>query len=253
MPVRFETSTEDPWLNGVLIRPASPLRATSSSRCWAGTRLPIEPASLDRLAARRRAVSAADGRAPRMRGEQRHQHQGEEPHDVEVEPVGDAELQRDQDRGASAATSTSPAPRARTATRTASADRGALDQVLLKPRPPHSPQIENGDRALGLVGDRSRQNARRSALSSTGSMADDDRGGEGDDVGGERRAGAAGVPAPRRNSGAERQRRELGQPGQRGGDPAGRRPSRSRSSASTTQQRDQRVVAVGVSAYSVNG
>jgi metallophosphoesterase (TIGR00282 family) len=29
MPVRFETSTEDPWLNGVLIRAAEPMRATA--------------------------------------------------------------------------------------------------------------------------------------------------------------------------------------------------------------------------------
>ena len=29
MPVRFETSTEDPWLNGVIIRTAGPLRAES--------------------------------------------------------------------------------------------------------------------------------------------------------------------------------------------------------------------------------
>jgi hypothetical protein len=29
MPVRFQTSTEDPWLNGVLIRAAEPRRATA--------------------------------------------------------------------------------------------------------------------------------------------------------------------------------------------------------------------------------
>jgi metallophosphoesterase (TIGR00282 family) len=29
MPIRFETSTEDPWLNGVLIRTSGPLRASS--------------------------------------------------------------------------------------------------------------------------------------------------------------------------------------------------------------------------------
>jgi metallophosphoesterase (TIGR00282 family) len=29
MPVKFETSTEDPWLNGVLIRTAEPMRATA--------------------------------------------------------------------------------------------------------------------------------------------------------------------------------------------------------------------------------
>jgi calcineurin-like phosphoesterase len=29
MPVKFETSTEDPWLNAVLIRAQEPMRATS--------------------------------------------------------------------------------------------------------------------------------------------------------------------------------------------------------------------------------
>ena len=29
MPVRFETSNEDPWLNGVLITTDGPLRASS--------------------------------------------------------------------------------------------------------------------------------------------------------------------------------------------------------------------------------
>jgi hypothetical protein len=29
MPVRFETSTEDPWLNGVLITAEEPMRARS--------------------------------------------------------------------------------------------------------------------------------------------------------------------------------------------------------------------------------
>ena len=29
MPIRFETSTEDPWLNGVVIRSEEPLRASS--------------------------------------------------------------------------------------------------------------------------------------------------------------------------------------------------------------------------------
>ncbi len=29
MPVRFETSTEDPWLNGVMIRATEPMRATA--------------------------------------------------------------------------------------------------------------------------------------------------------------------------------------------------------------------------------
>jgi calcineurin-like phosphoesterase len=29
MPVRFETSTEDPWLNGVLITAGQPMRATA--------------------------------------------------------------------------------------------------------------------------------------------------------------------------------------------------------------------------------
>jgi calcineurin-like phosphoesterase len=27
MPVRFETSTEDPWLNGVVVRASEPMRA----------------------------------------------------------------------------------------------------------------------------------------------------------------------------------------------------------------------------------
>jgi 2',3'-cyclic-nucleotide 2'-phosphodiesterase len=29
MPIRFETSTEDPWLNGVIVRTAGPMRAAS--------------------------------------------------------------------------------------------------------------------------------------------------------------------------------------------------------------------------------
>ena len=29
MPIRFETSTEDPWLNGVIIRSEEPMRASS--------------------------------------------------------------------------------------------------------------------------------------------------------------------------------------------------------------------------------
>jgi hypothetical protein len=29
MPVKFETSTEDPWLNGVLVRAGEPMRATA--------------------------------------------------------------------------------------------------------------------------------------------------------------------------------------------------------------------------------
>jgi len=29
MPIRFETSSEDPWLNGVVIRAAEPMRATA--------------------------------------------------------------------------------------------------------------------------------------------------------------------------------------------------------------------------------
>jgi calcineurin-like phosphoesterase len=29
MPVKFETADEDPWLNGVLIEAAEPMRATS--------------------------------------------------------------------------------------------------------------------------------------------------------------------------------------------------------------------------------
>ena len=29
MPIRFETSTEDPWLNGVVIRAGEPMRAES--------------------------------------------------------------------------------------------------------------------------------------------------------------------------------------------------------------------------------
>jgi calcineurin-like phosphoesterase len=29
MPIKFETSTEDPWLNGVLIRAKEPMRAES--------------------------------------------------------------------------------------------------------------------------------------------------------------------------------------------------------------------------------
>ena len=42
MPIRFETSTEDPWLNGVLIRAAAqPLRATAIEQLL----LPADPGS----------------------------------------------------------------------------------------------------------------------------------------------------------------------------------------------------------------
>ena len=33
MPVRFQTSEEDPWLNGVLISCSQPCEPTRSSRC----------------------------------------------------------------------------------------------------------------------------------------------------------------------------------------------------------------------------
>ncbi len=70
MSVRFETSSDDPWLNGVVIRCVEAVAG-----------------GLHRPGAR--AVDA----------EQRDHQRPEEPHDVQVEPVGDAELEADQHGG----------------------------------------------------------------------------------------------------------------------------------------------------------
>ena len=61
--VRFETATEDPWLNGVLVEGDSDGRA-----------------SVD---------SAAAGSGGANSAEARHEHERDEPDDVEVEPVVD--------------------------------------------------------------------------------------------------------------------------------------------------------------------
>ena len=75
MPVRFETSEEDPWLMGVLIS----CSATASGR-------------LDRAGADATAGGGLSGVA--VAPEQGDHHEREEPGDVEVEPVFDAELRR---------------------------------------------------------------------------------------------------------------------------------------------------------------
>ncbi len=45
MPVRFETSTEDPWLMGVLVRCSTPLRADSIEQILMARPAPTRPAS----------------------------------------------------------------------------------------------------------------------------------------------------------------------------------------------------------------
>jgi len=45
MPVRFETSTEDPWLMGVLVRCSTPLRADSIEQILMARPAPARPAS----------------------------------------------------------------------------------------------------------------------------------------------------------------------------------------------------------------
>ena len=99
MPVRFETSTEDPWLNGVLITAAERADAGGGDRAGARARArssqadqPADPhAHRRRLRAGRAPAAARRGRRRSgMAGEQRHHHQREEPHDVGVQPVVDA-------------------------------------------------------------------------------------------------------------------------------------------------------------------
>ena len=72
MPQRYDSSDEDPWLMAVVIRTA-------------GRRAPVA-----------RGVDRDDPAA----GEQRHEHQRQEPDEVEVEPVLQRELERDQRGGA---------------------------------------------------------------------------------------------------------------------------------------------------------
>ncbi len=82
MPIRFETSEEDPWLMGVLI---------SCSAAAAGR---LDRAGADAAAGQR-------GRSGSLRApEQRDDHEREEPRDVQVEPVFDAQLLGDDHRRA---------------------------------------------------------------------------------------------------------------------------------------------------------
>ena len=81
MPVRFETSEEDPWLMGVLIR------------CSATERLRAD--SIEQVLMPRPHVAPADRRTGAEAPQQRDHHEREEPGDVEVEPVVDPELDGD--------------------------------------------------------------------------------------------------------------------------------------------------------------
>ncbi len=73
MPVSFETSDEDPWLNGVLI-------GRLPSRC--------ERESIEQVLEPAPGIALSPARGLARRAKRRtHQHQREEPHDVQVEPV----------------------------------------------------------------------------------------------------------------------------------------------------------------------
>ena len=116
MPIKFETSTEDPWLNGVLIRASEPMRADSieqvleprrgSVGVGASSGSPATPAGAvvkPTVFVSAVALNHARRRSARRsrRGwaaTERHDHQREEPRDVQVEPVRDPELERDQRR-----------------------------------------------------------------------------------------------------------------------------------------------------------
>ena len=129
MPVRFETSEEDPWLMGVLI---------SCSATAAG--------GLDRAGSDAASVAGPDRRAL-IAPEQRDHHEREEPRDVEVEPVFDARAATAIDDRRAAPPPARPGRRgAGTSASTTRARRRATSTACLRPpSQPYRPQTENGE------------------------------------------------------------------------------------------------------------
>ena len=92
--------------------------------------------------------------AGRRAGEQRDDDEREEPHDVQVEPVGDPSWSAIRTPAPSAATSTRPRRRGTNATASASATAAPCDEMLHDHRGrPTGPRPRTGDRGR-LVGDR---------------------------------------------------------------------------------------------------
>ena len=111
MPVRFETSKEDPWLMGVLVRCSTPLRADSIEQILMARPAHSEPAQLNCA-------------------EQGEHRQPEEPRDVEVEPVVDAELHGDQHGGGGRRQTDEIGAARQDRDRQGKRERGALDRRL---------------------------------------------------------------------------------------------------------------------------
>ena len=87
MPVRFETSEEDPWLMGVLIRTSGPMRASGieqvlepSARLSRYRRLAIRQTQASDIEPGRRLLRL--GLSRRVEAKQGHHRRREEPHDV---------------------------------------------------------------------------------------------------------------------------------------------------------------------------
>ena len=134
MPVRFETSEEDPWLMGVLIRCSRPLRADS-----------IEQVLMPRPPAASRIAEAP------QQGEHRER---EEPGYVQVEPVVDPQLGRDDHRRARRRQADEVRAAGNDRERQRERDRRDLDEPLQAAEPAVQPPHRERRPAVGLIGDR---------------------------------------------------------------------------------------------------
>ena len=102
-----------------------------------------------RAPARARAPRRGSGSVRAVRGEQRHEHEGHEPDDVQVEPVGRRQLDRDQDRRPERRDlAQARAVAGRTRPASASAPAAAFATSCSQPSDSTCPQTLNGDGRL---------------------------------------------------------------------------------------------------------